>query len=58
MAIDQGFPDLGLGKDRMPVANVPAAPDAFLKGVRFTDVTDPTPITYLVKEQRIRILGQ
>jgi Tfp pilus assembly ATPase PilU len=58
MAIGQRLLVFCLGKDRMPVANVLIAPDAFMKGVRFTDVAGPAPITYRVKEQRIQILGQ
>jgi hypothetical protein len=37
MAIDQGLLIFGLGKDRMLVANVFVAPDASIKGVRFTN---------------------
>jgi hypothetical protein len=58
MAIGQRLLVFCLGEDRMPVANVLIAPDAFMKGVRSTDVTGPAPITYRVKEQRIQILGQ
>jgi hypothetical protein len=58
MAIGQRLHVFGLGKDRMLVANVLVAPDAFMKGIRSTDVTGPAPITYRVKEQRIQILGQ
>jgi hypothetical protein len=56
MAIGQRLLVFCLGKDRMPVANVLVAPDAFMKGIRSTDVTGPAPITY--QEQRIQILGQ
>jgi Tfp pilus assembly ATPase PilU len=58
MAIGQRLHVFCLGKDRMPVADILIAPDAFVKSVRFTDVTEPAPITYRVKEQRIQILGQ
>jgi hypothetical protein len=58
MAIGQRLLVFGLGEDRMLVTNVLIAPDAFMKGIRFTDVTGPAPITYRVKEQRIQILGQ
>jgi hypothetical protein len=58
MAIGQRLLIFGLGEDSMLVANVLVAPDAFMKGVRSTDVTGPAPITYRVKEQRIQILGQ
>jgi Tfp pilus assembly ATPase PilU len=58
MAIGQRLLVFCLGKDRMLVANVLVAPDAFMKGIRSTDVTGPAPITYRVKEQRIQILGQ
>jgi Tfp pilus assembly ATPase PilU len=58
MAIGQRLLVFGFGKDRMLVANVLVAPDAFVKSVRFTDVTGPVPIAYRVKEQRIQILGQ
>jgi Tfp pilus assembly ATPase PilU len=58
MAIGQRLFIFCLGKDRMLVANVLIAPDAFMKGVRSTDVTGPAPITYRVKEQRIQILRQ
>jgi hypothetical protein len=51
MAIGQRLLVFGLGKDRMLVADILVAPDAFMKGVRSTDVTGPAPITYLVKEQ-------
>ena len=40
----------------MLVADILIAPDALEIGVRLTDVTDSTPITYRVKEQRIQIL--
>jgi Tfp pilus assembly ATPase PilU len=58
MAIGQRLLVFCLGKDRMLVADILIAPDAFIKSVRFTDVTGPAPITYRVKEQRIQILGQ
>jgi hypothetical protein len=58
MAIGQRLLIFGLGEDSMLVANVLVAPNAFMKGVRSTDVTGPAPITYRVKEQRIQILGQ
>ena len=45
MAIGQRLLVFGLGEDRMPVTNVLIAPDAFMKGIRFTDVTGPAPIT-------------
>jgi Tfp pilus assembly ATPase PilU len=58
MAIGQRLLVFCLGKDRMLVADILIAPDAFMKGIRSTDVTGPAPITYRVKEQRIQILGQ
>jgi Tfp pilus assembly ATPase PilU len=58
MAIGQRLLVFCLGKDRMSVADILVAPDAFMKGIRSTDVTGPAPITYRVKEQRIQILGQ
>jgi Tfp pilus assembly ATPase PilU len=58
MAIGQRLLVFCLGKDRMPVANVLIASDAFMKGIRSTDVAGPAPITYRVKEQRIQFLGQ
>ena len=58
MAIGQRLLVFCLGEDSMPVANVLIAPDAFMKGIRSTDVAGPAPITYRVKEQRIQILGQ
>jgi hypothetical protein len=58
MAIGQRLLVFCLGKDSMLVADILIAPDAFMKGIRSTDVTGPAPITYLVKEQRIQILGQ
>jgi hypothetical protein len=58
MAIGQRLLVFCLSKDSMPVANILIAPDAFMKGIRFTDVAGSAPITYRVKEQRIQILGQ
>jgi hypothetical protein len=58
MAIGQRLHVFGLGKDHMLVADILIAPDAFMKGIRSTDVAGPAPITYRVKEQRIKILGQ
>jgi Tfp pilus assembly ATPase PilU len=58
MAIGQRLLVFCLGEDRMPVADILIAPDAFMKGIRSTDVAGPAPITYRVKEQRIQILGQ
>jgi hypothetical protein len=58
MAIGQRLHVFCLGKNSMPVANILIAPDAFMKGIRSTDVAGPAPITYRVKEQRIQILGQ
>ena len=58
MAIGQRLLVFGLGKNSMPVADILTAPDAFMKGIRSTDVVGPAPITYRVKEQRIQILGQ
>jgi len=43
MAIGQRLPIFGLGEDRMLVADVLVAPDAFMKGVRLTDVTGGHP---------------
>ncbi len=54
MAIGQRLPIFCLGKDRMLVANVLVAPDAFIKSVRFTDVTGPAPITYGSKNSESR----
>jgi hypothetical protein len=58
MAIGQRLLVFCLGEDRMLVADILVAPDAFIKSVRSTDVAGPAPTTYLVKEQRIQILGQ
>ena len=58
MAIGQRLLVFCLGKYSMPVTNVLIALDAFMKGIRSTDVAGPAPITYRVKEQRIQILGQ
>jgi hypothetical protein len=58
MAIGQRLLVFCLGEDSMLVADILIAPDAFVKGIRSTDVAGPAPITYRVKEQRIQILGQ
>jgi hypothetical protein len=58
MTIGQRLLVFGLGEDSMPVADVLITPDAFMKGIRSTDVAGPAPTTYRVKEQRIQILGQ
>ena len=60
MAIGQRLLVFCLGEDRMPVADVLVAPDAFMKGIRSTDVAGGHPsLTRLqFKEQLVQILGQ